>query len=69
MLPFSPVIGLTLAAVGVAALSRRLAREGRRVNAMLDAQDLEARQPAADTAREARATLRRDPRTGVYRPE
>jgi hypothetical protein len=67
MLPLPPVMAWTLAAVGVAAVSRVLAREWRRVNAELDAQELEARARAAEPGQ--RPTLRRDPQTGIYRPE
>lgn len=64
MLPLPPVIVWTLAAVGAAAVSRVLAREWRRVNAELDARELQD----ADASRE-RQTLRRDPQTGIYHPE
>jgi hypothetical protein len=79
MLPLPPVIAWTLAAVGATALARVLVKEWRRVNAELDAQELQAQElnaqgragheRAAEPAREQRPTLRRDPRTGVYRPE
>ena len=65
MLPFPPVIAATLAAIGVVALSRMLAREWRRVNAALDASE---RAAAAVRTRDV-PTLRRDPVTGVYRPQ
>jgi hypothetical protein len=68
MLPLPPVIAWTLAAVGAVAFSKLLAKEWRRVNAELDAQEVDARR-AAEAAGEHRSTLRRDPRTGVYRPE
>jgi hypothetical protein len=64
MLPLPPVIGWTLLAVGVTALSKVLVKEWRRVNAELDAHD-----QAIEPAREQLQTLRRDPRTGVYRPQ
>ncbi len=64
MLPLPPVIGWTLLAVGVTALSKVLVKEWRRVNAELDAHD-----QAIEPAPEQLQTLRRDPRTGVYRPE
>jgi hypothetical protein len=66
MLPIPPVLGWTIAAVATAALGRLLVREWRRVNEMLDAQELSA---GAELPREAFPTLRPDPRTGVYRPE
>jgi hypothetical protein len=65
MLPLPPVIAWTLAAVGAVALSKVLAREWRRVNAELDAHE-RATEPVA---RNELPTLRRDPHTGVYRPE
>jgi hypothetical protein len=48
------------------ALGRLLVREWRRVNDMLEAQELSA---TGELGREAIPTLRPDPRTGVYRPE
>ena len=69
MLPLPPVIAWTLAAVTVVAFSKLLAREWRRVNAELDAQERDARRQAGDTPSEHRPTLRRDPQTGIYRPQ
>jgi predicted alpha/beta hydrolase len=69
MPPLPTVIAWTLAGLGVAALSTLVVREWRRVNALLNAHDLEMRMRTAELAREDRLTLRRDPRTGVYRPE
>jgi hypothetical protein len=64
MLPFPSVIAWTLAAVGTVFMSKLLAREWRRVNAELDAQ-----QRAAEEMRPQEVpTLRRDA-SGVYRPE
>jgi hypothetical protein len=63
MLPLPPVIAWTLAAVGAAAFAKVLAREWRRVNAELDDQ------VGAASVPEPVATLRRDPQSGVYRPE
>jgi hypothetical protein len=65
MLPLPPVIAWTLAAIGVAALSKVLAKEWRRVNAELDANE----RAAEPVARDHLPTLRRDPHSGVYRPE
>ncbi len=65
MLPLPPVIAWTIAAVGAAALAKVLAREWRRVNAELDAHE-RAPDPVA---RERLPKLRRDPQSGVYRPE
>jgi hypothetical protein len=65
MLPLPPVIAATLAAIGVVALSKVLAREWQRANAELD-----AREGAAAVVRtKDLPTLRRDPVTGEYRPE
>jgi hypothetical protein len=65
MLPLPPVIAWTLAAIGAAAISKVLAREWRRVNAELDANE-RATQPVAS---EKLPTLRLDPNTGEYRPQ
>jgi hypothetical protein len=65
MLPLPPVIVATLAAIGVVALSKMLAREWQHVNAALDAN---ARAAAAVASRNL-PTLRRDPVTGEYRPQ
>ena len=65
MLPLPPVIVWTLAAIGVTAISKLLVKEWRRVNAELD-----AREHAAEQMRPQEIpTLRRDPESGVYRPE
>ncbi|MEZ5889496.1 MAG: hypothetical protein R3D52_04040 [Xanthobacteraceae bacterium] len=68
MVPFAipPIITAAFGALGVASLARVLVKEWRRVNAELD------RASAAATERVDREhlpKLRRDPRTGVYRPE
>jgi hypothetical protein len=65
MPPFAPLIACALAAIGLAALSRMLAREWRRVNAELDASE----RAGAAIPREDLPTLRLDPATGVYRPQ
>jgi len=65
MLPLPPVIAWTLAAIGTVAISKVLAREWRRVNAELDAHE-RATKPVV---RDELPTLRRDPHSGVYRPE
>ena len=65
MLPVPPVIAWTLAAVGAVAISKAVAKQWRRVNAEFD-----ARSRAADpVSREHLPKLRRDPKTGEYRPE
>jgi hypothetical protein len=74
MLPLPPVIAYTLAAIGAAALTKVLAREWRRVNAELDAQEQAARTRARrdrggePAPGEHVPTLRRDS-SGIYRPE
>jgi hypothetical protein len=65
MLPLPPVIGWTLAAIGVAAISKVLAKEWKRVNAELDAHE----RAAEPVVREHLPKLRLDPNTGEYRPE
>jgi len=65
MPPFPPVINFTLAAIGIAALAKVLAREWQRVNAELDAGEC----AAAAVASKDLPTLRRDPATGEYRPQ
>jgi hypothetical protein len=65
MLPLPPVIAWALAAIGAVAVSKLLAREWRRVNAELDAQE----RTAEAVKRDQLPTLRRDPHSGVYRPE
>jgi hypothetical protein len=65
MLPLPPVIAWTLAAIGAVAVSKVLAREWRRVNAELDAHE----RASQVVSRDALPTLRRDPHSGVYRPE
>ena len=65
MPPFPPAINYTLAAIGIAALARVLAREWQRVNAELDA----GGRAAAAVASKHLPTLRFDPATGEYRPQ
>jgi hypothetical protein len=65
MPPFPPVIAWTLAALGIAALSKVLAWEWRRVNAELD----DNARAAAAVASKDLPTLRLDPKTGEYRPQ
>jgi hypothetical protein len=64
MFPIPPVIAWTIGAVSAVVASKLLAREWRRINDELDAQE-----NAARVRVEERGTLRRDPVTGVYRPE
>jgi hypothetical protein len=63
MLPLPPVIAWTLAAVAATTFTKILTREWQRVNAELDAQQSAAEAPGPVL------TLRRDPQSGVYRPE
>jgi hypothetical protein len=60
-----PLIGWALGALGAAMLARVAAKEWRRVN-----DKLHPAGPAAEgVARDKIPTLRRDPRSGVYRPD
>jgi hypothetical protein len=60
-----PFIIVAIGAIGAAALARLLSRESRRINAELD----EARRGTGTVEqRSGQQTLRRDPRTGEYRP-
>lgn len=65
--PIPSVITAALGALGVAAFARSLAREWRRINDELDRAERAATVEAHDPERLPK--LRRDPRTGVYRPE
>jgi hypothetical protein len=61
-----PVIALAIGLVGAAALVRWCAKEVRRVNAELDS--VRARATAEPVDRGTLPKLKRDPRTGEYRP-
>ena len=61
-----PLMVLSLGMVGAATLMRWCVREVRRVNSELDAMRAQASVEPID--RRALPTLRRDPRTGEYRP-
>jgi hypothetical protein len=67
MLPIPPVIAWTVGAIGAVVMSKLVAREWHRINDELDAQERAARNARA--AKLGVGTLRRDPVTGVYRPE
>ena len=56
-----PALGWTLAILGAAVIVKILANEGRRVN-----NELRAR---GTPAQERIPVLRRDPKSGIYRPE
>ena len=58
-----PVILWALGALGAVALAKWVKREARRVNSELDA----VRTPGKNGTE--RPVLKRDPRTGVYRPK
>jgi hypothetical protein len=60
---FVPVIGWAVGALGAAAVAKLLVREWRRVN-----DQLHPRGPVAEAA-VPMPKLRRDPISGVYRPE
>ena len=60
-----PLIGWALGALGATVVAKVLVRQWRRVNA-----ELHPGEPIAEApARETIPTLRRDPQSGVYRPE
>ena len=62
---FPPLIGWALGALGAAVIAKVLAKEWQRVN-----DDLHRHEPFAEApARENIPALRRDPNSGVYRPE
>lgn len=61
-----PVFAVVLGLIGAAALVRWCVKEAHRVNAELDG--MRARQAAEPVDRDALPKLKRDPRTGEYRP-
>ena len=69
MPPLPPVIAWTRAAIGAVAVSKVLAKEWRRVNSELDAQERASERASQAVARDELPTLRRDPASGVYRPQ
>jgi hypothetical protein len=62
-----PVVALALGVLGTVALVRWCVREVQRVNAELD--DVRGQPIVEPIDRGALPTLKRDPRTGEYRPE
>jgi len=67
-MPIIPPLVLWIAgALGAAALAKFLAREYRRVNEELEA--ARAMPVAGKAERTGHPTLRRDPQTGIYRPQ
>jgi hypothetical protein len=70
MLPIPPMIAWAVGAIGAVVMSKFVAREWHRINDELDARERNERQERAARARvKDRGTLRRDPDTGVFRPE
>lgn len=67
-MPLPVGLAWTLGAVGAAALAKVLTKEWQRINEALHGQDA-APVTVEKRAREKFPTLRRDPRTGVYRPD
>ena len=61
-----PLIAVTLGLTGVAALARWCVKEMQRVNAELDG--IRATSTVEPIDRRGLPTLKRDPRTGEYRP-
>lgn len=61
-----PLVAVTMSLMGVAALARWCVKEMQRVNAELDG--IRAKAKAEPVDRRRLPTLRRDPRTGEYRP-
>jgi hypothetical protein len=59
-----PLVAAALATSAAAVAARWLRREWRRVNAELDRAEAAAKVPAKDEV----PTLRRDPKSGVWRP-
>jgi hypothetical protein len=63
----SPVLAVTLAAAAAAALAKVVVNEWHRVNTALHPRQTV---PVKDNdVRQALPTLRRDPHTGIYRPD
>ena len=61
----SPLIGWALGALGAAVVAKVVAKEWQRIN-----DELHRREPFTEApARENIPALRRDPQSGVYRPE
>jgi hypothetical protein len=67
MLPIPPLIAWTVGAISAVVMTKLLTREWHRVNEELDARERHER--AGRMRVKERGTLRRDPATGVYRPE
>jgi hypothetical protein len=66
MPPIPPVFGWAAGLVAAVALTRVLIKEWRRVNEVLHPRKVATND---GVRRDAIPTLRRDPRTGIYRPD
>lgn len=66
MLVFPPPVLWALGVLGVVALARLIAKEHRRINEELAAARAE---PAPQAVPPASGKLKRDPQTGIYRPQ
>jgi hypothetical protein len=66
-MPVPTVVAWMVGAAGVALLAKAVTKEWKKVNATLRPNP--ARQAAEPFARESLPTLRRDPRTGIYRAD
>jgi hypothetical protein len=64
-MPIFIPLGWTLVALGAAAVAKILVREWRRVNHGMDGGEPLHHAPAPEKIR----VLRRDPKSGIYRPE
>jgi hypothetical protein len=60
----SPLIGWALGALGAAVVAKMVAREWQRIN-----DELHPSETTGGASREKIPALRRDPTSGVYRPE
>jgi hypothetical protein len=61
-----PIVAGAFVAAAAAVVAKVVASEWHRINAMLHPQQPE---PVRETVRQKLPTLRRDPRTGIYRPD
>ena len=61
-----PIVAGAVAAAAAAVVAKMVANEWRRINAMLHPQEPVL---VKETVRQNLPTLRRDPRTGIYRPD
>ena len=60
----SPLIGWALGALSAVVVAKLVTKEWQRIN-----DELHPSEPIAEPARETIPVLRRDPNSGVYRPE